>query len=346
MGAASRRPFVVFVLAAAVFGTVAALSRLRAALPADGADPVRAIRIELPDGDPARSPLGALVFRGGIVLESADARFGGLSDLRLSPDGTRMVAVSDCGYGFVTRLVYDRDDVLVDVAEPRIVELTGPGGGALRVGENDAESLVADGPHLDVGFEGRARVWRYAAEPPFGPPVVPQGAPPGLAACGPNSGLETMAPVDATRRLLVCEGGARPSLTVPAWIGSGDVWVERPYPLHFEGGWAGEPFRPTSGARLPDGDLLVVERRFPPVGIRLVRLSRASLDATGNLAPSEVASLGASSLADNYEGIDARRDTRGRTLVYLLSDDNGCAKPGGSPAATSRTRLVVFELVG
>ena len=37
-------------------------------------------------------------------------------------------------------------------------------------------------------------------------------------------------------------------------------------------GWAGEPFRPTGAALLPDGDLLVLERRFPPIGARLVRL--------------------------------------------------------------------------
>ena len=48
-------------------------------------------------------------------------------------------------------------------------------------------------------------------------------------------------------------------------------------------------------------------------------------------------------IGSGHRGIYA---CRGRTLVYLLSDDNGCAKPGGGGAATSRTRLLVFELVG
>jgi hypothetical protein len=152
--------------------------------------------------------------------------------------------------------------------------------------------------------------------------------------------------VDDTRRLLVCEGEQTPSFTVPAWIGGPGEWSDRRYPLHFDGGWAGQPFRPTAATRLQGGDLLVLERRFPPFGIRVVRVSRASLDGTGPLAPVEIASFEGSALVDNYEGIEARRDEGGRTLVYLLSDDNSCAKPGGSRLAIGRTRLLQFELVG
>ena len=341
----ARRSFTVLVLVAALFASLAALSRPRAALPAVPSIEVRATRIELPPGDPARGRLGALVFRSGLVLESGDPRFGGLSDLRLSPDGRRIFAVSDCGYGFSAELVHDEGGTLAGVEGPRLVDLTGPGGRALRIGENDAESLVADGPGLEVGFEGRGRVWRYAADPPFGPPVEPVPTPPGLALCGSNMGIETMARLDATRRLLVCEGERMPSLTVPAWIGMPGAWTARHYPLHFEGGWAGEPFRPTSATRLDDGDVLVLERRFPPFGSRVVRVPRASVEAPdGPLAPVEIASLEGSVLVDNYEGIEARRDPSGRTLVYLISDDNSCAKPGGTRVSLARTHLLLFEL--
>jgi hypothetical protein len=343
---AARRSITVLVLVAAIFASLAALSRLRAALPPAPSIEVQATRIQLPPGDPARGRLGALLFRGGLVLESGDPRFGGLSDLRLSPDGRRMVAVSDCGYGFSAELVHDEAGGLAGIEAPRLVELTGPGGRALRIGENDAESLVADGSGLEVGFEGRGRVWRYTADPPFSPPVEPVPTPPGLALCGSNMGIETMARLDATRRLLICEGERTPSLTVPAWIGvPGGAWTERRYPLHFEGGWAGEPFRPTSATRLDDGDVLVLERRFPPFGSRVVRVPRASVEATGGpLAPVEIASLEGSALVDNYEGIEARRDEAGRTLVYLISDDNSCAKPGGTRISLARTRLLLFEL--
>ena len=342
----AHRSLAVLVFVASLFASLAAFSRLRAALPPTPSSlDVHATRLELPAEDPARGRLGALVFRGGLVLESADPRFGGLSDLRLSADGRRMVSVSDCGYGFSAELVYDEAGGLAGLSSPRLVDLTGPGGRPLLVGENDAESLVADGSYLDVGFEGRGRVWRYAAEPPFAPPVEPIPTPSGLGRCGSNMGIETMTLVDASRRLLVCEGERTASLTVPAWIGRPGAWTERRYPLHFEGGWAGEPFRPTAATRLDDGDLLVLERRFPPFGSRVVRLPRASLDGEGPLVPVEIASLKGSALVDNYEGIEARRDARGRTLVYLISDDNSCAKPGGSRLALGRTHLLLFELL-
>jgi hypothetical protein len=145
--------------------------------------------------------------------------------------------------------------------------------------------------------------------------------------------------------VLVCEGRRGASTTVPAWIGTGEAWTEREYPLRFDGGWAQEPFRPTGAARLPDGDLLLVERRFPPIGARVVRLPRASLDGTGPLPTVEIARLEAPLTLDNFEGIDARRDASGRTLVYLLSDDNNCARtPGSRGPGLQRTLLLVFAL--
>jgi hypothetical protein len=346
MRSSRRRALVVLALAAALFAAAAALPRLRAALPPPPSIEVHARRIDLPPGDPARSRLGSLLFLGGLVLESEDPRFGGLSDLRLSPDGRHMVAVSDCGYGFSADLGYDAAGGLADLTKPRLVDLTGPGGRPLRMGENDAESLVADGPFLDVGFEGKGRVWRYSAEPPFGPPVETLATPPGLVRCGPNTGIETMTLVDANRRMLVCEGERTPSLTVPAWIGGEGAWGERRYPLHFDGGWAGQPFRPTGATKLDDGDLLVVERRFPPFGSRVVRVPRSSLEGAGSLVTIEAANLEGSALVDNYEGIEARRDASGRMLVYLISDDNSCAKEGGIRIAIGRTHLLLFELSG
>jgi hypothetical protein len=121
--------------------------------------------------------------------------------------------------------------------------------------------------------------------------------------------------------------------------------MPREYPLAFEGGWAGEAFRPTGAALLPDGDMLVVERRFPPIGARLVRLSRASLESAGPLAPREIARFERPLTLDNFEGVEARRDASGRTLVYLLSDDNGCAKtPGSKRSGHQRTLLLLFVL--
>ena len=343
MLARTSRTLGLVALVAAVLAILAALSALSHGPRGDASLELDAVPVPLDASDPSRSVVGPLRYLGGLWLRSSDPRFGGLSDLRVSPDGARLLAVSDCGQGFTASLSYGEGGRLAGVAHPRLVALAGPASGPLGFGESDAESLVA-GEELEVAFEGRRGGLRaYAVTPPFAGPSRPLPWPAGARSCGSNGGIETMVATGDGRRLLVCEARRGASSTVPAWVGRGETWTERDYALTFEGGWAGEPFRPTGAALLPDGDLLFVERRFPPIGARLARLPRASLDGAGPLAPREIARFDSPLTLDNFEGVEARRDATGRTLVYLLSDDNNCAKNTGTPAL-QRTLLLMFAL--
>jgi hypothetical protein len=303
-------------------------------------------QVPLDPGSPDRQSVGSLVYAGGLWLSSDDSRFGGLSDLRVSEDGSVLRAVSDCGRGLTATLSYDEAGRLAGLADVALYDLTGLAGEALRIGEIDSESLVLRDDRLEIGFEGRGRIWSYALQPPFAGPARPVPTPEGLKACGPNAGLEAMAGLESGQRLLVCEGRRSASADVPAWIGPDGAWTERSYQLFFEGGWAAEPFRPTGATRLPNGDALVVERRFPPIGARIVRLSASDLAGQNALHPLEIARFEQPLTLDNFEGIDARLDASGRTLVYLVSDDNNCAKKPGGPRGTGlqRTLLLMFEL--
>jgi hypothetical protein len=345
MVARHGRSWIVVALLAVGLGTAAAFSerggRARPEVP------LEVVTVPLDAADPSRSAVGPLRYLGGLWLRSADARFGGLSDLRVSPDGARLFAVSDCGYGFTASLSYDGAGRLTGLADARIVDLTGVAGRPLPVGASDAESLVLGDEGLEVGFEGRGKVLAYRTEPAFAGPARRLATPAGYPRCGLNKGLETMADTGDGRRLLICEGRRGASSTVPAWVGKANVWTAREYPLLFEGGWAGEPFRPTGATRLPDGDVLVLERRFPPLGARLVRLAGRSLDGAGLFEPREVARLETPLTTDNFEGVEARRDASGRTLVYILSDDNNCSKTGGFRGPRrERTLLLLFALEG
>lgn len=333
-------------VAAAGLAVLATFSALGASPGLDGVLSIDVTPVALDPADPARASIGPLQYLGGLWLRADDPRFGGLSDLRVSADGERLAAVSDCGNGLTARLSYDESGRLVGLGDARIVALTNPRGGALTADEIDAESLVAiPGGDLEVGFEGRGRVQTYG--PGFAGPAKPLSTPGAIAECGRNGGLELMADVGGGRRLLVCETRRDASCTVPAWIGGSEAWQERAYPLTFDGGWAGEPFRPTGAARLPNGDLLVVERRFPPLAARFVRLHRDTLEGRGALEPRELARLEPPLTLDNFEGVEVRQDARGRTLVYVLSDDNNCAKrPGVSRVGVQRTLLLLFVLAG
>jgi hypothetical protein len=331
-------------LLAAATAVAVAFSSTASVRPPGGPLAVESIPVPLDPTNPSRDRLGPLVYLGGLWLRATDdrgRRFGGLSDLRVGADGSRAYFVSDCGEGLTARLSYDPEGRLVRADDVQVFPLaTGP------TGEFDCESLVMDDDSLEVGFEGRRpKILSYRKDPPFAGPPQALPVPRGVARCERNGGLETMADVGEGRRLLVCEQRRFPSSTVPAWIGGNGRWTRRDYPLAFEGGWAGGPFRPTGAALLPDGDVLVVERRFPPLAARVVRVDRASLDGTGPLEPHEIARFQAPLTLDNFEGIDVRRDASGRTLVYLVSDDNNCFKNGFDPIP-QRTLLLMFALEG
>jgi hypothetical protein len=303
-------------------------------------------QVPLNPSDPRQSLVGPLRFRGGLWLRSVDPRFGGLSDLRVDRDGSHLLAVSDCGYGFSATLVYDARGHLVDLRAAQLLELTGKDGAPLVGRQRDAESLALDSDaRLLVGFEGRPRIWRYSRMPPFAGPPEPEPLPSVEEECSSNSGLETLVALGAGRLFMVCEaGGARDDATI-AWVGRGETWRARPYPLTREG--LVGAFRPTGAAVLPDGDVVVLERRFPPLGMRLVRLSKADLEGEGPLSPEEFVRLEPPLSLDNFEGIDTRRDASGATLLYILSDDNGCSKrPGVHAARLQRSLLLLFELAG
>jgi hypothetical protein len=293
--------------------------------------------------DVAQRSVGPLRYRGGLWLRSSDPRFGGLSDLVVCADGRRLLAVSDCGRGFEASLAYDAGGALVGLDGARLVDLKGPGGRALEPGDVDAEALGEDAEGaLLVGFEGRPRVWRYAG-PPFAGSPEPLALPE-LTGCTGNRGLEALVHLDGGRLLLLCEGASLRPSSCPAWISGKEGWTPRSYPADDGGAGPRDVYRPTSATLLPGGDVLVLERRYPPLGARLRRLAKADLEGIGALAPREVAVLEPPLTLDNLEGIEARLTPTGETLVYLLSDDNGCAKGSTVGSRLQRTLLLVFAL--
>jgi hypothetical protein len=297
--------------------------------------------VPLDPQDPSRRSVGALRFRGGLWLRSEDPRFGGLSDVRVS--GGRLVAVSDCGYGFTARLRYDEEGSLVGLDEPRLFPLLGLGGRSLGRGDVDAEALVADGAGFVVAFEGRHHLWRYPTDPPLEGAPVPFPAPLGLGACGSNQGVEAAVHLADGRYLLISEGPS-PVRIAPAWIGSGDEWTSLEWPLFFADDSPG-PFHPTGAAVLPGGDVIVVERRYPPLAARLRRIGAEAL-LRRELVGTEMARLAPPLNVDNFEAVEVLRGPRGETRVVLVSDDNDCVKRGSIRTGLQRTLVLLFDLEG
>ena len=111
---------------AAALAAAAAFSSMPTAPRVDARLALEVTPVPLDASDPSRAAVGPLRYLGGLWLSSADARFGGLSDLRVSLDGARLFAVSDCGRGFTASLSYDAGGRLSGVADARLVELRSP----------------------------------------------------------------------------------------------------------------------------------------------------------------------------------------------------------------------------
>lgn len=312
------------VLLAVACGCIAA-----APVRADAID-VRARVLQMDAADPERTRVGRLEWRGGLSLSSSDPRFGGLSALRVAADGSRFTAISDEGWRVDGRMLYDAQGHLTGVEGVTLVPLLSRRGRPLpELGkhESDAESLVrdADGT-LIIGFEGDHRIVRYPAGGAAPSLVAP---PPGLQQAPVNGGLETLLRLDDGQLLAITEelradGGVR------GWIASKGAW--RPFVWR-----TSEGFKPTDATQLPSGELVVLERRFPPVGARLRVLPEAAIKAGALLDGIEIARLEGSLQIDNMEGIDAHPGPSGETLIWLISDDNY--------SLLQRTLLLMFRLV-
>jgi hypothetical protein len=299
------------------------VSVLAAALPAFlAADPivVRTTSVPLNVQDPRQHVVGRLEYRGGLHLVSDDPRFGGLSSLRVLPDGQHLAAITDEGSWLSARLVY-RDRLLQSLEDVEMGPLLGPDGKA-PVGKDakDAESLalLPDGEFI-VGFEREHRLLRYPAGTgrPDGTPV-PCPAPPGLENAPFNGGIEA---------LVALRGGGLLALT--------EYWIERDSIV----GWTGGPnewkrlgmrfeqaLRPSDGALLPKGDVLILERAYNPqrgvVSVRIRQIGRDKIRPGASLRGRLVAEFAPPLILDNFEGISAVRDESGETHVFLVSDDN------------------------
>ena len=300
---------------------------------AASAEPVRVSATPLPLNaeDPTDTRVGGLIYRGGLALASDNPDFGGFSALGVSGDGERMIALSDRGRRLSARLVVDEAGNLAGLRDADLATMAGLDGRPLAdKSESDAEAMSpgVDG-EIIVAFERQHRLWRY---PPAQIAPLAMSHPDELENLPANSGIEALTLLDDGSLLAVAEGesGRRESL---AWVSDRHGWSVMTYAR--TGG-----FRVTGAATLPGGDVVVLERRYTARGgsaARIKRVSAASIEPGAALSGETIAELREPLNLDNFEGIEARPDGAGATLLYIISDDNF--------SADQRTLLMMFELV-
>jgi hypothetical protein len=283
-----------------------------------GGEPVslQAHPIPLFPNDVDTTRIGPLEYRGGLFLTSDDPRFGGLSGLEVSDDGT-LFAVTDQGHWLTARLLLDRG-VLVGIAGGELGELTDASGARLTTKrDQDAEALAAyPGGRRLIAFERHHRVQVYEPESGSTAPST-MSLPPELDRAPQNGGIEALTVMQDGRVLLLTERLPTKS-GVRGWLGTPGAW--EPFDLAVEG-----IARPSGATTLPSGDVVILERGYTPMSGTIVRLRlipARDILAGALVEGTLLAELHGPMNVDNFEGIAASLGPNGEVLLFLLSDDN------------------------
>lgn len=268
---------------------------------------------------------GSFEFVGGLELSSPSAALGAMSGIRLSEDRTSFLGVMDTGFWYAGRFERGADGALTGVTDfsvsPMLDANGEPSNQKWRV---DAEGLALRGDEVLVSFERQSRVDIYPTKAPGS--SRPLGSLPleiPLNELRNNRGPEAIMVAPDTSPLpgdvvVVSERSLNPAGNIYAAVLTGPLkgvfFVKRHAPYDI-----------TDGDFLPNGDLLLLERRFSiagGIGMRIRRIDGSRL-GPGNLVDGPVlleADFG--NQIDNMEGLDVSVDDAGQIFVTLVSDDN------------------------
>lgn len=292
-----------------------------------GVSALTATPVLLDPGDPARRDVGRLHFLAGWELDSEDERFGGLSGMHV--EAGQVTAISDVG--LVTRFPLPGAALSLPVRFEPLLEGPGP---RSRRANRDSEGLLVDRDRLWISFERRHMIWRYDRAS-----LRAQSAarPESMRRWLGNSGAEALVRLADGRFLVFGEGKDDGAPFSDAVMFAGDAAVQETPAIRLR--YRRPPgYRVTDAALLPDGRILILNRRFAwlRLSARLTLADPARPGADGIIESREVATLEAPLNVDNMEALAITREN-GRTIVWIASDDDFMA-------IVRRTLLLKFEL--
>jgi hypothetical protein len=279
-------------------------------------------------GRPNVHRFGRLEFRGGLVLSSNHEAFGGWSGLTIDADGRRILAISDKGTFLSAEISY-RDDAPIGLVKSRIGPVLALKGRKIEKKRDlDAEALALMEGNLGrgqvlVGFERNHRIGVFPVlDGALQAPLRYLRLPAETRRMRSNAGFEAVA---------VLKGGPFKGSVVafaerypgPTEQHTGWIWIKdvaQRLTLTDIGG-----FDITDAVSLPDGTLIVLERRFrwtEGVKMRLRRFEASAVKPGALLEGETLLEADMSSAIDNMEGLTAHRGRNGETVLTLISDNN------------------------
>lgn len=268
---------------------------------------------------------GKLEFLGGLSYSSSNPLLGAVSAIRFREDRERFVAVLDTGHWLTGRIERDAEGRLSGLADLKTRSMFNSNGQDENVkSQMDAEGLAIGKGEVFVSFESLHRVDAYP-DPGF------MEARPSrrLALSFPrrelrnNQGMETLAmspeagplgavPVTVTERSLDADGNVLAAVLDGPLAGTFAVTRNDPWDV-------------TDGTFLPNGDLLLLERRFrlsDGVGMRIRRIDGGKIRPGAVVDGEVLIDVDLSHQIDNMEGLDVVVMAEDDIRLIVVSDDN------------------------
>lgn len=284
---------------------------------------------------------GELEFAGGLEMRATSEHFGAISGLRFTGDQTAFMAVADTGFWLTGAVERDTAGRPIGVSALAMSEIAGRDGVAFtRKWDADAEGVAIHDNLVLVSFERAHRIARYRIEDGA---LVWQGAthPPVPAhELRRNRGFEGIAigaPDSALDGALI--GVSEYSLDAAGNIMAFAAPADRPsfeFSVRKTGG-----YYITDVDVLPDGDLVILERRFSVqdgVAMRLRRIDDQAVTARATVDGTVLFEADMRYQIDNMEGLAITADPDGVPRLTIVSDDNH--------SLLQRNLLIEFRLVG
>ena len=282
--------------------------------------------VALDEGAPNRRRAGSLRFLGGWALSSGDERFGGISGMHV--ENGEIVAISDVG--MLMRLPVPAPGA-GGAAPVRFDPLAEGPGPRTRKSNRDTEGLLVRGNRIWASFERHNMIWRYDRATLR---AQSRARPAPMRRWGGNRGPEALLRLADGRFLVFSEGRDDGAPYSEAVLFAGDPSIPGTSAARLR--YRRPPgFRATDAALLPDGRILILNRRFALFEGWSARLVAARIGRGAIVAGPEIAALAAPLSVDNMEALAVTLEG-GRTIVWIASDDNF------SPL--QRTLLLKFEL--
>jgi hypothetical protein len=268
---------------------------------------------------------GGLEFVGGLELRSSNRDFGGMSAFRYLDAGKTFLGITDTGFWYAGDMQRDARGVPVAVTDFRLAPIQDAEGNAVEGKRNsDAEGMAVSGRTVTVSFERVHRIAEFdldlknfASRPKDLPLPVPKSE------LRNNRAFETVAYAPSASPLR----GARVAVTEKSINKAGDI-----YAAVLEGPGKGifyikrlDSFDISDGDFLPNGDLLLLERRFSfasGVTLRIRRIAAADIKPGATVDGPFILEADMRDQIDNMEGLDVWQARDGSTRISMMSDDN------------------------